>query len=346
MEKVKKICAICGKSFEAPHYRTKRQFCSRWCARKNPIRIENLRKARKAQKRGIYKKCQCCGRIFYVIRSRAQIAKFCSSSCFQKYHTPYLLKVLSNYYETKKKIYPDFAKKVNIQCKECGKTFIVYKSEGRSFCSLKCYRKQSGERLRIIRSNPIRLVKLREVANARRKGAYKECQHCGKRYYVPEYRIQTSSFCNIKCALNSGILRNTGKTRFKKGHIRSLKSIEKARQAVLGEKNINWKGGITPLVEKIRKTPQYRAWRKKIYQRDGYRCVLCGENTSNNLNADHYPIPFSKIIDEFRDNNKDENIFIKLISYEPLWDVNNGRTLCKRCHEKHGWNYRRELLRR
>jgi hypothetical protein len=45
------------------------------------------------------------------------------------------------------------------------------------------------------------------------------------------------------------------------------------------------------------------------------------------LNADHYPILFSEIIR----NNNIKNMQ-KARECEILWDINNGRTLCRECH--------------
>lgn len=66
---------------------------------------------------------------------------------------------------------------------------------------------------------------------------------------------------------------------------------------------------------------QYKEWRRKVYERDGYTCQRCG--TNNNLHAHH----------------------IKLWSRYPAlrFDLDNGLTLCDRCHydwhKEHGTVY-------
>lgn len=79
-----------------------------------------------------------------------------------------------------------------------------------------------------------------------------------------------------------------------------------------GEKNNHWKGGITPVNEKIRKSVEYKLWRTAVFTRDNYTCIWCGDNTSGNLNADH----------------------IKPFAFYPelRFAIDNGRTLCIPCH--------------
>ena len=59
-------------------------------------------------------------------------------------------------------------------------------------------------------------------------------------------------------------------------------------------------------------TPEYKAWRLAVFQRDGFKCRHCG--ATKKLQADHI-IPRSARPD---------------LAYE----VSNGRTLCKPCHKR------------
>lgn len=81
-----------------------------------------------------------------------------------------------------------------------------------------------------------------------------------------------------------------------------------------GDKSRFWKGGIYPLNLKLRKSIQYRIWRKAVFERDNYTCVWCGDNKGGNLEADHIK-PFAKFP------------CLRFV-------VENGRTLCKLCHRK------------
>jgi len=94
-----------------------------------------------------------------------------------------------------------------------------------------------------------------------------------------------------------------------------------------GENNNKWKGGITSLTDKIRKTNKYKEWREKIYRRDNYTCQLCGDNSGGNLIA-HHIVYFHNLIES---NNI--KILSDIYKCEELWDINNGITFCDKCHE-------------
>lgn len=72
-----------------------------------------------------------------------------------------------------------------------------------------------------------------------------------------------------------------------------------------------WKGGVTEENELERKSGKYRNWRKSIFERDKYTCQICGQ-IGGCLQADHIkPFAYHK---------------------ELRFDINNGRTLCIKCH--------------
>ncbi len=92
----------------------------------------------------------------------------------------------------------------------------------------------------------------------------------------------------------------------------------------VGEKNGMWKGGITPLNKKIRNSTKYKIWRKAVFERDNYTCILCFK-MGGYLEADHIK-PFS-LFPELR------------------FEIDNGRTLCKPCHkETDTWGYKMNLM--
>lgn len=80
-----------------------------------------------------------------------------------------------------------------------------------------------------------------------------------------------------------------------------------------GANHWNWKGGVTPIHEKIRKSTEYKLWQKSVFVRDNYTCRFCGGH-GGNLHADHIK-PFS-LFPELR------------------FAIDNGRTLCVECHKK------------
>lgn len=89
--------------------------------------------------------------------------------------------------------------------------------------------------------------------------------------------------------------------------------------------------GTTKLSKQIRESMYYSLWRKRIFERDKYTCVLCGNRSHVGnqvyIEADHYPKMFAIILAKYNIKTMEE-----AISCSDLWDVNNGRTLCIGCH--------------
>ena len=113
-----------------------------------------------------------------------------------------------------------------------------------------------------------------------------------------------------------------------KDKIRSVETIEKlsmAKKERYGETSNNWKGGITPLNNLIRHSSKNKEWIKEVFERDDYTCQECGQ-VGGNLNA-HHKILFSSLIK--KNNVRNINDSIKC---EVLWNIDNGVTLCEKCH--------------
>lgn len=110
-------------------------------------------------------------------------------------------------------------------------------------------------------------------------------------------------------------------------------SASKPRPHMRGKNNPNWKdGGITRTIDKkLRMIAPYQDWRKSVYQKDDYTCQLCGDK-GKKLNADHFPIPFSNIVNRIRKQYGDDEIYNMIIKDAVFLDINNGRTLCESCH--------------
>lgn len=95
---------------------------------------------------------------------------------------------------------------------------------------------------------------------------------------------------------------------------KKMSLAQRNRKDNSGENHHAWKGGITPVNEKIRKSFEYKLWRKAVFERDNYQCIWGGKEHGSKLNADHIK-PFSQ--------------------YPELrFAIDNGRTLCEDCHRK------------
>lgn len=90
------------------------------------------------------------------------------------------------------------------------------------------------------------------------------------------------------------------------------KTLMNYRHNFIGDKNRQWKGGITPESIRIRLCADSQNWRKSVFKRDNFTCRICGDNHGGNLNAHHIKL--------FKD-------------YPDLrFNVDNGVTLCAPCH--------------
>jgi len=114
-------------------------------------------------------------------------------------------------------------------------------------------------------------------------------------------------------------------SRFHKG--RPNPSKGKPRPEISGINNYGWKGGITSLVEQIRKCLKYRQWVSDVYTIDDFTCQECGQR-GGDLNAHHIK-SFSSILQKY-----EITTYEQALECDELWNINNGITLCRECHRK------------
>lgn len=106
-----------------------------------------------------------------------------------------------------------------------------------------------------------------------------------------------------------------------------------ARKDKIKEKSPNWKGGITPIHKKIKNSLKYCYWRQSIFLRDDFTCQDCGQR-GGNLEAHHCKKSFAELLQEVKQNLPLIDLYEAVMIYTPFWDLENGITLCKRCHKK------------
>lgn len=132
----------------------------------------------------------------------------------------------------------------------------------------------------------------------------KECLFCKEKIQAEPHR-KDKKFCSTKC--------------------KGLWQTEN----LIGKNNPCWRGGTTSLIVRIRGLRRYILWRESVFKRDGYICQDCGFDKGNILEA-HHIIFVSDCIK----NNQ----------WELIFNVDNGITLCKKCHkEQHTKNNLKEI---
>lgn len=118
----------------------------------------------------------------------------------------------------------------------------------------------------------------------------------------------------------------------------NLSLSKKNKPGRKGSLNNNWKGGITELSKQIKKTFEYRQWRSDVFTRDNFTCQDCGQ-VGGQLEAHHIEA-FSAIIEKYQIKTVEQALLCA-----ELWNINNGSTICKKCHPKtknYGWKARKK----
>ena len=299
---IKKKCSYCGKKFQTYQSEIKKgggKYCSRTCW--------------KLDKKGISTNCLECGKEFTPYKSTIKKGggKYCSRSCY--------LKSL----KTKK---PHNFQNNNHVCLWCGRKFHVplnRERDGRGkYCSKKC--------LKLAKDSTITRI----------------CKGCGKKFSFPKWQDKTC--CSLSCNAKWKKIKNKEKNYVQKQCLQCGKKIDvlKTRHAVergkfcsrecyskwmsinqVGENSPGWKGGITPFYRSLRTLAIYRKWRTSVLERDQRQCVRCGKKNCL-LQVDHI-IPLITLL--FKNNIR---TIAQAKMCPKLWDINNGQSLCRKCHHK------------
>jgi len=101
--------------------------------------------------------------------------------------------------------------------------------------------------------------------------------------------------------------------------------VRERGQKTRGENHYLWNGGVTVLNQSIRRMTENIYWQRAIKKRDG-KCQDCGG--VRNLEA-HHITPIKVILEANNITNRDE-----ARECLELWDLENGITLCRKCHYK------------
>ena len=152
-------------------------------------------------------------------------------------------------------------------------------------------------------------LRAEKISKSLSRGEFFPCIICSVKFWRRPSAIKKgdNKFCSKACYFI-----------WQKGRKRSEEFRKKCGKHVKGEKNPFWRGGITPLMQKIRQSPETRNWREAVFKRDNWTCQDCGARSQSGLYVRieaHHIKPFC--------------IFPTL-----RFDINNGSTLCKKCHDK------------
>lgn len=138
---------------------------------------------------------------------------------------------------------------------------------------------------------------------------HKNCLFC-KIPFTTDCFMPRKKFCSKSCSSKSHPDVNRA----------NLEKIDRDKQRAVvssrkGEKHQKWIKDRTVVMEKhrIRGTIEWKEWRVSVFQRDEYTCQECG--IKGGKIEPHHIIPLR-------------------ISFDKIFDVMNGITLCRPCHQK------------
>jgi len=197
--------------------------------------------------------------------------------------------------------------------KQCKATNCFKKAHARGLCSTHLSRLIRGANI----DAPIRLV-------SKRKSEYCSVENCNRPYYCKDMchfhykRMIDSVDLNrqyhgyqrgklekncLQCSKKFSVKKSLPNSKFCSKHCWGKHRI--------GEKNSNWRGGITDSTTEERNRFN-RELREIILTRDNYICQICQSENSGNLQIDHIK---------------------SWAKYPELrFDINNCRTVCRPCH--------------
>jgi len=190
------------------------------------------------------------------------------------------------------------SRQIKVICATCGKELYVRKSQAERtqyhYCSISCQRKDVGRRAESVFTPLL----------------------SDKNWCITQYE----QLSLLKIAKSLGCGETLVYKWFKKHGIK----LDRAKW-IKGDKHYLWKNGITSLCRSIRTCQKNMVWKKRVRLANEAICCLCG--SLENLEVDH--IKKFKFI--LQDN------YIKTLedaqTCNELWDVSNGRIVCRKCNK-------------
>lgn len=160
---------------------------------------------------------------------------------------------------------------------------------------------------------------------------FRDCIICGKKMKVYPYQLKLGKgkCCGWECAKVSISKTLTGMKQSKKTKERRSEKLkgyvwpDGTYDNRSGKNSYLWKGGKTKYSRLLQSKMAWKKWRKKVFERDDYTCKSCGAKSGKDYDGTIYIEP--------------HHIFpiLELIKYnliKHIFNVNNGITLCRKCH--------------
>lgn len=226
---------------------------------------------------------------------------------------------------------PNKKKWITKVCPMCDKSFKVSSCNNRiKCCSILCAGKYKSLHYSGV-NNPLYGIAKSEEHKNKISATLKKIMSTPQAKKENSIRVKKAmQFKEVREKIRRGMKKDF----IKKGCIGFFK--DKKRPELSKENHWNWKNGKTPLAFAIRHLLEYKQWIEKSFKRDNYTCQVCYKR-GGDLEV-HHKKEFSKILDEFLQHFstiKDKETLIRLsATYAPFWDLNNGKTLCKKCHNE------------
>lgn len=249
----------------------------------------------------LIKKCVVCNTDFFVKPSQYNRRVCCSKDC-QKINQKKQIGKLNNNYKGGPKTQ---------KCEYCGKEFIPNNPYAkRKYCSRKCSTdvliKDVVKYKKKIKAKGTRVLSKNNFCSCgnRKQRKHVVCDSC------KAIKKSQQKPIIIKICPNCG---NEFKCKYTKTYCSKECFKEHLRLKYLSDKNPNWEGGVKAKNQIGRMNADYVLWRNSVFIRDNYTCQKCGQ-IGNKLHAHHI-----KKWSKFK---------------ELRLDINNGITLCVKCHRK------------